>query len=197
MNEELEKSLITRFQSGDAGAYGELFEANHRRVVNLGLHILRNEESALDVAQEVFLRAYEELNRWRGEARFSTWLYRTALNVCFERIRADEKQRKIRDRSTAEPLAGEPERELVNTEIMQAIRDSVQELPPRQRSIFVLKQFHELRFIEIAQLLDITEGGAKASYHKALLTLRDRLKDLAPEPSRMNGPDDASFVEEE
>lgn len=197
MNEDLEKSLIARFQSGDAGAYGELFEANHRRVVNLGLHILRNEESALDVAQEVFLRAYEELNRWRGEARFSTWLYRTALNVCFERIRADEKQRKIRDRSPGEQLAHEPEREMVNGEIMRAIRDSVQELPPRQRSIFVLKQFHELRFIEIAQLLDITEGGAKASYHKALLTLRDRLKDLAPEHSRMNGPDEVSFAEDE
>jgi RNA polymerase sigma-70 factor (ECF subfamily) len=197
MNEDLEKSLITRFQSGDAAAYGELFEANHRRVVNLGLHILRNEESALDVAQEVFLRAYEELNRWRGEARFSTWLYRTALNVCFERIRADEKQRKIRDRSPGEQLAHEPEREMVNGEIMQAIRDSVQELPPRQRSIFVLKQFHELRFIEIAQLLDITEGGAKASYHKALLTLRDRLKDLAPEVSRMNGQDDVSFADDE
>lgn len=197
MNEDLEKSLITRFQSGDAAAYGELFEANHRRVVNLGLHILRNEESALDVAQEVFMRAYEELNRWRGEARFSTWLYRTALNVCFERIRADEKQRKIRDRSPGEQLAHEPEREMVNGEIMQAIRDSVQELPPRQRSIFVLKQFHELRFNEIAQLLDITEGGAKASYHKALLTLRDRLKDLAPEHSRMNGPDDVSFAEDE
>jgi RNA polymerase sigma-70 factor (ECF subfamily) len=197
MNEDLEKSLITRFQSGDAAAYGELFEANHRRVVNLGLHILRNEESALDVAQEVFLRAYEELNRWRGEARFSTWLYRTALNVCFERIRADEKQRKIRDRSPAEQLAHEPEREMVNGEIMQAIRDSVHELPPRQRSIFVLKQFHELRFIEIAQLLDITEGGAKASYHKALLTLRDRLKDLAPEHSHMNGPDDVSFADDE
>jgi len=197
MNEDLEKSLISRFQSGDAAAYGELFEANHRRVVNLGLHILRNEESALDVAQEVFMRAYEELNRWRGEARFSTWLYRTALNVCFERIRADEKQRKIRDRSPGEQLAHEPEREMVNGEIMQAIRDSVQELPPRQRSIFVLKQFHELRFNEIAQLLDITEGGAKASYHKALLTLRDRLKDLAPEHSRMNGPDDVSFAEDE
>lgn len=189
MNDELEKVLITRFQNGDAAAYGELFEANHRRVINLGLHILRNEESALDVAQEVFLRAYEELGRWRGEARFSTWLYRTALNVCFERIRAEEKQRKIKDRMPGEESGGDPEQGMVNGEIMLAIDAAVRALPPRQRAIFALKQFNELRFLEIAQLLDITEGGAKASYHKALLTLRERLKEHAPEPSRMNGGD--------
>jgi len=185
MNDELERDLIRRFQNGDQHAYSELFEANHRRIIHLGLQILRNEETAMDVAQEVFMRAYEELPRWRGEARFSTWLYRTAMNVCFERMRAEDKQRKIRDHLPAREMADSPEVSAVGGEIISAIDRAVKELPPRQRAIFALKQYQELRFTEIAAMLDITEGGAKASYHKALLALRERLKDLAPEPARM------------
>ena len=184
MTDELERELIAQFQGGDPSAFGVLLEAHQNRVIHMGLQILRNEESALDVAQEVFLRAYEELPRWRGEARFSTWLYRTALNVCFERIRAEEKQRKIRTHMPEPELAESPETAVLGGEVMKAIDEAVRSLPPRQRAIFALKQYNELRFSEIAALLDITEGGAKASYHKALLSLRERLKDLAPEPVR-------------
>src|SRR5437762_10091027 len=109
MNDETERDLIARFQGGDSAAFGVLLEAHQNRVIHMALQILRNEESALDVAQEVFMRAYEELPKWRGEARFSTWLYRTALNVCFERIRAEEKQRKIRDHMPEMDTANSPE----------------------------------------------------------------------------------------
>src|SRR6185295_8212117 len=156
MNDEAERSLISQFQSGDQAAYGTLLEAHQNRVIHMGLQILRNEESALDVAQEVFMRAYEELPEWRWEARFSTWLYRTALNVCFERIRAEDKQRKIRDEMPEAEMAPSPETGAEGSEIMSAIDQAVQQLPPRQRAIFALKQYQELRFSEIAALLDIT-----------------------------------------
>jgi len=186
MNEETERSLIARFQAGDQGAYGELFDALHRRVLYMALQILRHEDAALDAAQEVFLRAFEELPHWRGEARISTWLYRTALNVCFERIRAEERQRRLRDHAPDTELALSPEHAVSDSEILSAIDKAVKTLPPRQRAIFVLKQYNEMRFTEIAALLDITEGGAKASYHKALLALRERLRDVAPE-ARQSG----------
>lgn len=185
MEETVERSLIARFQQGDLSAYNELFESNHRRVLNLGLRMLRNEESALDMAQEVFLRAYEELPEWRGEARFSTWLFRTALNVCYERIRAEEKQRKIRALPHHEEFHAPPEDEASSSETHAAIDRAIRSLPSRQQTIFVLKQYEELRFHEIAKILEITEGGAKASYHKALMSLRERLKELAPEYARM------------
>jgi RNA polymerase sigma-70 factor (ECF subfamily) len=184
MDDTVERGLIVRFQSGDLSAYSELFDSNHRRVLNLGLRMLRNEEAALDVAQEVFMRAYEELPNWRGEARFSTWLYRTALNVCFERIRAEEKQRKIRDRSPEEELIPSSEINLSAGEVRTAIDKAIKTLPARQQTIFVLKQYEELRFSEIANMLEITEGGAKASYHKALMALRERLKEWAPSGAR-------------
>jgi RNA polymerase sigma-70 factor, ECF subfamily len=184
MNEEAERQLIARFQAGDQSAFTALFEAHHRRVIHMGIHILRNEEAALDVAQEVFLRAHEELPEWRGEARFSTWLYRTALNVCFEHIRAEEKQRKIRENLPDEVFENPPEVGLSGSEVMTAIDKAVCALPPRQRTIFALKQYEDMRFSQIAELLNITEGGAKASYHKALLTLRDRLRGFTPEPDQ-------------
>ena len=186
MNEEVERALIARFQRGDQSAYSELVEAHQRRTIHLALQILRNEDAALDAAQEVFLRAFEELPNWRGEARVGTWLYRTALNVCFERMRAEEKQRKIRN-DAVEPLAAEsPENDVLGGEIMAAIDVAVKQLPPRQRAIFALKQYEDLRFSEIATLLEITEGGAKASYHKALMSLRERLRNYAPEPAQIN-----------
>src|SRR5204863_3726149 len=120
----------------------------------------------------------------RGEARFSTWLYRTALNVCFERIRAEEKQRRIRDRSPEEELTPSPELNMSSNEVRGAIDRAIRTLPSRQQTIFVLKQYEELRFSEIAAMLEITEGGAKASYHKALMALRERLKEWAPEGLR-------------
>ncbi|MFH0940093.1 MAG: RNA polymerase sigma factor [Planctomycetota bacterium] len=181
MNEEVERALIARIQAGDQNAYNELFEAHQQRIIHLALQILRNEDSALDIAQEVFLRIFEELPKWRGEARVSTWLYRTTLNVCFEHIRAEKKQHKIRSNIT-EPLTTESsENGVLDGEIMAVIDEAVKQLPPRQRAIFAMKQYQNLRFFEIAKLLDITEGGAKASYHKALLSLRERLQDYAPE----------------
>ncbi len=181
MENDIEQKLIARFQGGDHSAYAELFEANQRRVIHMALQILRQEEAALDAAQEVFLRAFEELPHWRGEARFSTWLYRTAMNVCFERIRAEERQRRATRQSQPPALAPSPDEHVMSSELGRAIDAAVQSLPPRQRAIFVLKQYEELRFSDIATLLEISEGGAKASYHKALMTLRDKLRLLAPE----------------
>jgi len=182
MDEETERRLIRRFQAGDTSAYGELFDANHAQVISASLQILRNEEAALDTAQEVFLRAFEELPHWRGEARFSTWLYRTAMNVCFERIRAEERQRRFRAEAPEAATAAPPEDAVSEGEALTAIDKAVKTLPPRQRAIFVLRQYQDMRFAEIAAILDITEGGAKASYHKALLALRERLKGFFPVP---------------
>ena len=181
MNFELERAVIARFKDGEQDAFCELFDAHQSRVIHMALQILRNEQLALDAAQDVFLRAYEVLPKWRGDARFSTWLYRTALNVCYERNRAEEKQRKILGRYPSDDVFPSPEVGAISAEIMSRIGRAVESLPPRQREIFILKQYEGMLFVEIASLLDITDGSAKASYHKAVLALRMHLKDLAPE----------------
>ncbi|MGD0091168.1 MAG: RNA polymerase sigma factor [Planctomycetota bacterium] len=180
MNEETERCLIARFRTGDTGAYGELFDEHHRRILHWALQIVRNEEAALDVAQEVFLRAFEELPYWRAEARISSWLHRTALNVCFEFLRADERQRRYGEQPADSCAAASPESLVLQKEILSAIDNAVRSLPPRQRAVFALKQYEDLGFSEIAPLLDITANGAKASYYRAILALRERLHRFAP-----------------
>ncbi|MCY3024307.1 MAG: hypothetical protein NTW87_35470, partial [Planctomycetota bacterium] len=109
MDEATEQDLIARFQAGDQGAYGGLFDAYHRDVVFLASRVLRDREAALDVTQEVFLRAFEGLRDWRGKARLSTWFYRTALHVCLERFRAEERHRCFLEQAPKGGTAPSPE----------------------------------------------------------------------------------------
>lgn len=175
-----EAELIEQVQNGREEAFERLFEVHHGCVVRLAYNVLRNGDGALDVAQEVFTRAYEELPYWRGEARLGTWLYRATLNVCFERIRSEERQRRIRERSSDEREEPLPDERVLQFEVFRAIDRAVCELPPQQQCIFRLKQYWGLPFREIAEKLEITVGGAKASYHKALCGLRERLRHHEP-----------------
>jgi RNA polymerase sigma-70 factor, ECF subfamily len=181
MDALIERDAIARFQAGDDEAYGELFAAHQRRVTCLALHVLRDEASALDVAQDVLLRAFEELPHWRGEARLSTWLHRTALHVCSEYIRAEGRQRRNLARVSEIGAMPSPERSVLKGEVKAAIARAMERLPPRQRAVFVLRQHHDMRFAEIARRLGISEGCVRASYHNARSSLREWLRALAPE----------------
>ena len=182
MTQEHEIELIQRAQNGDNLAFAELFDAHHRRVVHIALQMVRGEETALDVAQEVFIRAYQELDGWRGEARLGSWLYRTTVLVCFEHLRAEQKQVRLRAK-VQRPMETDvsPEQSVVLSERDAMVRRAISVLPPRQRAIVILKQFKSLRFSEIASLLGITEGGAKANYHRALMSLRQNMREVLAE----------------
>jgi RNA polymerase sigma-70 factor, ECF subfamily len=144
--------------------------------------MVRDEESALDVAQEVFIRAYQELPCWRGEARLGSWLYRTAVLVCFEQLRSEQKQVRLRAKAVvSREMEVSPEHHVAIAERDALIRKAISVLPPRQRAIVILKQFKSLRFSEIASLLGITEGGAKANYHRALISLRQNMQQVLAE----------------
>jgi len=176
IDEESELKLISRLKEGDKEAFGEIFEIFHRRLLNVALKILRNEDAALDASQEAFLRAFDELPRWRGEARLATWLHKTVLNVCYERIRSERRSR--RKECAKLDLAPSPEYEFEENEVSGMIGKAVDSLPPVQQKVFVLNQYREIRFRDIARLLGITEGGAKASFHKARLNLQSMIGNL-------------------
>ena len=180
MDQATEQTLIGRFQAGDQSAFGALSESRYRCILHVALQVLRNEEAALDVAQEVLLRAYEELPNWRGEARLATWFYRTTLNVCFEHLRAEERQRGLLAEAPCANAPVSPEHVALGNELRCAIDRAVKALPPRQRVVFALKQYEQMDFADIAALLDITYEGVRASYHKALLALRESLRELIP-----------------
>jgi RNA polymerase sigma-70 factor (ECF subfamily) len=189
MDDKAERELISRFQAGEQNAFNVLLEANQQLVLRLAIQLMRHEDSALDVAQEVFLCLFKELPDWRGEARLSTWLYRTTLNISFKHRRSNAQQFKIQNlfQASAESSADD---KACNRELLVAINDAVNQLPERQRAVFILRQYENLQFADIASCLEITEGGAKANYHKALMSLREKLKNFAPEPSRLDNNKD-------
>ena len=181
MNACTERNCILRMKEGDESGFDELFEAYHRRVIGLALRFVTHEHLAHEVAQEVFLVAFQELRRWRGEARFSTWLFRTALNFALTYNRDERKQQRFRQGKNDLEADLACDELTMRDEMRSSIDHAVRALPPRQSSVFVLRRYREAKIPEIASTLKISEAGARASYYQAVRSLRFQLRSMAPD----------------
>ncbi len=151
---------------------------------------LHNKEEAEDLAQEVFIQAYQSLERFRGNAAFSTWLYRIAVNASLNKLRKNRGNllfRKIesafnREKDTVYsfpvPLADNPENLLITAEHREWVKKALDSLPEKQRTAIVLSQYDELPQKEIAAIMKITEGAVEALIQRAKANLRIRLAGL-------------------
>jgi RNA polymerase sigma-70 factor (ECF subfamily) len=178
MDLEAELECIARFKNGDESAFNDLFEAHHPQTLALARRFSMNESLALDIAQEAYLLAFQELRRWRGEARFSTWLHRTTINVAMDHIRRECRQQKIKELELGE-RSESPEDLAAREETRSCIDSAVHSLPPRQRTVFRLRRYAGMTLEEITAKLGITEGGVKANYARAVYALRIHLRALA------------------
>ncbi len=167
-----EAELIARFKQGDPAAFDALVRLHMDRVVGVARRFLGDAHEALDVAQEVFVAAYQVLPRWEGNAQLFTWLYRTALNLSSKRLRHRLKLAVPGDREPAAP-ADDP---AGRAEIAQAIEEALSALSDRQREVFVLSHAQGVPLSEIARRLGLSLGAVKSHLHRALSTLRDQLK---------------------
>lgn len=151
-------------------------------IYNLGMRLFRNEEDALDFAQDAFLRAYDRLDSFRGEARPSTWLYSLALNLGLNRLKK-QKRLKLKelpeDQSwTIEDLeSGEedPLEQLTDSEMEAIVREELSQLSDVYRIPLILYYFDRLAYRDIADRLGIKEGTLKSYLHRAKVILRERL----------------------
>jgi RNA polymerase sigma-70 factor (ECF subfamily) len=174
--------LIKAFQSGDESAFAELVSRHRRQVYRVARGILRNHEQADDAAQETFVKAWQALAQFRGDASFKTWVYRIAMNTAFDiRSREAVRQRTL-DESAREGRseilrmhAPRPIDELIRDEVGAGVREAVAKLPDRQRVTMQLKVFEGLKYTEIAEVLDCPVGTAKANMHHAVQNLRRHL----------------------
>lgn len=181
MDLEAESECIARFKNGDESAFNDLFEAHHPQTLALAKRFSMNETLALDIAQEAYLLAFQELRQWRGEARFSTWLHRTTINVAMDHIRRECRQQKMKQLDLQERSVS-PEDLAVKEETRTTIDNAVRSLPPRQCMVFQLRRYAGATIEEIAVKLQITEAGAKANYTRAICALRLQLRALAQQP---------------
>jgi RNA polymerase sigma-70 factor (ECF subfamily) len=184
---EEERDLLGRASGGDTRAYGRLVAAYQDRVFGLVFRALRDQAVAEEVTQDVFLKAYRSLASFRGDAKFTTWLYRIAVNACRDHRGSRAARKQSRETSlegpdgegTAPPPAsGRPDLALEASEVETGFRAGLDSLEPRQREAFLLRHEEGLSYDEIAVVLGISIANAKVRVHRArealLKTLRDR-----------------------
>ena len=177
-----DEELVEACQSGEASAFDVLVARWEDRIRGAAFRFLGSEEEARDVAQEAFLKAYRALGGFKREARFSSWLYQIATNLCRDRLR----RRKTRATVSLEEIEengpvmvearpGAHDR-LLQMDLARAVRRAVEALPDEQREVVILKEYQELTFIEIAQTLDVPVSTVKTRLYRGLGQLRRRLE---------------------
>jgi RNA polymerase sigma-70 factor, ECF subfamily len=178
-----DEELVARSMDGDADSFNQLVLRWERPIYALAYRVIGRDEDARDVAQETFLRAFRALPGFKGQAKFSSWLYRITLNLCRDWIRRERRQ----------PVAQAPEgvdlielaseqsptesiEDLVaRQEISQAVARAMADLPEDQRTAIILKEYHGLTFQEIADMLDCPLSTVKTRLYQGLSVLRRQL----------------------
>ena len=186
-----EAGLIRAVQRGDQEAFEQLVRAYDQSVLRLALNLLRSPEDARDVYQEAFLRVYRNIQSFRFDCSFHTWLYRIVTNICLDHLR----KRKVRREEPAvletaegridrmegreqEAPEGDPERSLWNRQLGSRISAALGELTPRERMVFELRHYQGLRLRNIGEMLGTSEEAAKNCLFRATQKMRAVLGDF-------------------
>jgi RNA polymerase sigma-70 factor (ECF subfamily) len=176
-----EADLVAACLKRTPGAFDVIVERHRRAVYLLCCRFVGNHEDASDLSQEVFLRAYRGLRRFRGQSSLGTWLYRICVNVCLNRVRQREPQSEpIEGRQHVDTRSASPSELMLREERSARVRAAIARLPPRQRAALILRVYHDMTHQEIAGVLGGSGGAAKANVFHALQGLRRLLgKDVA------------------
>lgn len=175
LSEELE--IIEKVRRGDANAFEALVLDNQKKVYNLALKLTGNQNDALDISQEAFLKAYTGLISFRGESRFSVWLYRLVYNLCIDDMRKKQRTQAssltyIEDESERSELEipdmrYEPAGEAEKRELRLAVSAGINALPLKHREILVMREITGMSYEDISRALSINEGTVKSRLSRA------------------------------
>jgi RNA polymerase sigma-70 factor, ECF subfamily len=179
-----DEELVARSMGGDLDSFNQLVLRWERPIYALAYRVIGREEEARDVAQETFLRAFRALNGFKGQAKFSSWLYRITLNLCRDWMR---KERRTPVSQAPEgidiiELAGEAtpsetiEQMVGRKELGRAVSKAMAALPEEQRTAIILKEYHGLTFQEIADMLDCPLSTVKTRLYQGLSVVRKQLE---------------------
>jgi RNA polymerase sigma-70 factor, ECF subfamily len=186
-----ERDLIARAGDGDSEAFRKLVETHRGFVFNLSYDLTGQFQDAEDLSQEVFIRMFRSLKSFRGDSKLTSWLYTVATNTWIEHARTGrfkmQKRLSPLDDDTANSLEHsgtltvDPERSTESSLIRDHIQRALSILSPRERAVFALRFFHDLKLGEIAGTLGITEGAVKTHVFKAVRKMRKKLSFLVEE----------------
>ena len=195
-----DEELVARSIGGDADSFNQLILRWERPIYALAYRTIGREEDARDVCQETFLRAFRALPGFRGQSKFSSWLYRIALNLCRDWIRRERRTGFVQppeDVDLIDFIAAEEPSESIEDLVarkdqMRAVERAMALLPEDQRTAIVLKEYHGLTFQEIADLLGCPLSTVKTRLYQGLSVLRRELEKSTADPkgraARPKGP---------
>ena len=183
-----ENILVAACQEGDTFAFNRLVLKWERSIYNLALRMLHDPDEAAEAAQEVFLSAFRNIRKFRTDSKFSTWLYRIAVNHCISRLRRKPPgvHLSIDARNDENLLVGRiagpvsHEKDFLREESRLRVRRAMQTLPPDQRAVVELKFFQELTFEEISAICEVPLSTIKSRMYAGLESMKLRLGDLSP-----------------
>ena len=182
-----EEQLVRRAQQGDNGAFEELLLLHQKKVYNLCLRMSANQDDALDLSQEAFIKAWRSIGQYQFEASFSTWLFRLTSNVCIDFLRRKKRRQETSltesyDDSDegaelslpdVQPL---PEQQAITNETKMELAQAMAQLAPDHREILQLRVIEDLPYEQIADILGVRVGTVKSRLARARLSLRKILK---------------------
>jgi len=177
-SEAADATLVSQARTGNAPAFEELVRRYRNDVFALSFHFVRNREDAWDISQEVFVKAYKSLRRFRGDASFKTWLMRIAANHCKDQL----KKRRLKTVPFDEAIATEapsavpgPGQRVEALELGEAIERAVDGLSAKHRMAFVLREYEGLSYEEMAQVMGCSLGTVMSRLHHARKNLQHAL----------------------
>ncbi|MGI9220990.1 MAG: RNA polymerase sigma factor RpoE [Woeseiaceae bacterium] len=176
-NESTDKELVKRVQKGDKGAFDLLVVKYEHKIVNLVMRYVRDPETAMDISQEAFIKAYRALPRFRGDSAFYTWLYRIAVNTAKNHLAAQRRRPADIELDLQDPdqyglhaklkETDTPEAVSLSQELQETLERAIQALPDDLRTAIVLRELDGMSYEEIAQTMDCPVGTVRSRIFRA------------------------------
>ena len=172
-------ALVEACLAGQPGAFDVVVERHRRTIYQLCYRFVGNHEDASDLSQDVFVRAFRGLRRFRGQSSLSTWLYRIGVNVCLNRVSVKTTLDRATGSLDAQLLVDDrgdsPSDLVLRKERAARVRAAIAQLPPKQRATLIMRAYREMTHQEIADVLGSSVGAVKANFFHALTNLRKLL----------------------
>lgn len=185
---DIDIELALRAKNGDDGAFSELMQKHYRGVLNYVYRFTNGSENSEDITQEVFLRVYKSIKRYKPEAKFTTWLYKIATNLCLTKLKKmnkkksyslDEMTEKIGTIEDIKSKSGYDE--LFRKELRDILFNALAKLPENERVAITLNKYEGFSYNEVAEVIGCSLGAVKTHIYRGRLKLIDELKEYIEE----------------
>ena len=181
IDRQISAQIVAACRSGDRDAFRALYDFYKVRVYSIALYFFRGDQAAAsDITQQVFLKLMTNIGQFRGDALFSTWLYRLVVNACLDAARTRKSEAGRADRSQLESVAGteSQEQDYLRSQMANSVRVAVAALPPKFRIAVLLRYFEDLSYEEMAKALQCSMGTVASRLSRGHRILAERLKSV-------------------